>query len=358
MDFALAIDRNNALAKIDNPQLCVLTFSQKLQSQIFAMILIVTDQHDKHADVVCKKFSSNKFPYFRLNLDVTSLQQTLLTFNGKEWLISQDNTQISSQEVQSIWVRRPFVEIMLDEKTDDIGFKIWHGEWNKTLLGLYKSLKDAKWLNSLAKSYQAENKYLQLDIASEIGFKVPPYIVSNKKLDIINFSEEHKSVVLKPQNQEFYRDPSDNSFKGMYVNKISAQDLVDFAQEGENPIFVQSYIEKEYEVRYTVVSQNHHVCRIDSQKSSRANIDWRRYDVPNTPHYPIDPPQEIKNKVDTLMSTLGLNFGALDFIVSPSGEWYFLEINTMGQWLWIEDLTGMDISGSIVDFFTPKRQKQ
>lgn len=321
------------------------------------MILVLTDQHDKHADIVCKKFDLNNFSYFRLNLDVASLQQTSVTFNGGEWLICQNKKQISSHEIYSIWTRRPFVEVMLDEETDDIGFKIWRGEWNKTLLGLYKSLKSKKWLNPLAKSYQAENKYLQLDIASEIGFLIPPYIVSNKKSDIVNFSKLYDSVVLKPQNQEFYRDPSDKSFKGMYVNKISIQDLEEFAHEGENPVFVQAYIEKQYEVRYTVVGQDHHVCRIDSQKSSRANIDWRRYDVPHTPHYSLDPPQNIKNKVSALMNSLGLNFGALDFIVSPSDDWYFLEVNTMGQWLWIEDLTGLDISGSIVDFFQPLTRK-
>ena len=47
------------------------------------------------------------------------------------------------------------------------------------------------------------------------------------------------------------------------------------------------------------------------------------------------------------MSEFNLNYGALDFIVTPNDEWYFLELNSMGQFLWIEDLTGLDISKSI-----------
>lgn len=103
-----------------------------------------------------------------------------------------------------------------------------------------------------------------------------------------------------------------------------------------------------------MVANDHHACRIESQKSKRANVDWRRYDIPNTPHYPFTPPSEIKNKVNHLMNSFGLYFGAIDFIVSPTNEWYFLEINTMGQWLWIEDLTGLNISNSIVNFFNSK----
>jgi len=143
------------------------------------MILVLTDQHDKHADSVCRKFELRDLCYFRLNLDVASLQQTSITFTGSVWRIKQRNEEIFSTGITSVWARRPFVEVMLDEETDDIGFKIWRGEWNKTLLGLYKSLKEVKWLNPLAKSYQAENKYMQLDAAIEVGFLVPDFMVSN-----------------------------------------------------------------------------------------------------------------------------------------------------------------------------------
>lgn len=49
------------------------------------------------------------------------------------------------------------------------------------------------------------------------------------------------------------------------------------------------------------------------------------------------------------MNNLGLRFGALDFLVRPSGEWVFLEINPNGQWAWIEDKTGLPIAAAIAD---------
>ncbi len=316
------------------------------------MLLIVADKHDKHSDIVCRKLEEKNIDFFRLNLDTESLKNTVVSYT-KHWEIEQNNTIILQKEITSIWVRRPFVELTLEEAdSTDAGFKIWRGEWNKTLLGLYNSLKSVYTLNSLSKSYQAENKYLQIENALSVGFIVPEYIVSNNKDELINFVNTHVEVVMKPMNQEFYRDDRDNLYKGLYVNKITIDDLQNFNNNGENPIFLQKYIEKSYEVRYTVVGDNHHVCKIDSQKSNIANIDWRRYDIPNTPHYPISPPIKIKNMITKFMKNFDLSFGALDFIVTPNGDWIFLEINTMGQWLWIEELTGLDISGSIVEMFS------
>ena len=37
-----------------------------------------------------------------------------------------------------------------------------------------------------------------------------------------------------------------------------------------------------------------------------------------------------------LMRELGLVFGCIDLIVTPEGEHVFLEINEMGQFLWVE----------------------
>lgn len=319
------------------------------------MILILSDQYDKHADLVCRKFERNGLQFFRFNLDTDSLRSSKVTFNGKHWDIYQGSDKIRSSKISSVWVRRPFVEVSLEEENiSDASFKIWRGEWNKTLLGLYNSLKSLQWLNPLAKAYQAENKYLQMEVAKKIGFLMPNFIVSNDKAKLMEFVDSCDSAVLKPMNQEFYMDASDGKFKGLYVNKVTKADLENFSTEGENPVFLQSYVNKLYEVRYTVVGNDHHVCRIESQKSKQANVDWRRYDIPNTPHYPFTPPLEVKNKVSILMETLGLYFGAIDFIVTPENEWCFLEINTMGQWLWIEDLTGLDISGSIVKFFNLK----
>jgi glutathione synthase/RimK-type ligase-like ATP-grasp enzyme len=49
----------------------------------------------------------------------------------------------------------------------------------------------------------------------------------------------------------------------------------------------------------------------------------------------------------SFMQRMGLNFGCFDFIVTPDNRYVFLECNPNGQWLWIEQETGMKISEAI-----------
>ena len=316
-----------------------------------SVILIFSDAFDKHADLVCLKLDKLGAGYFRFNLDVDSLKNSYVLFEGNFWKIRQYNKTIKSNEITKAWARRTFVEMTLEETgINDAGFKIWKGEWNKTLIGIYCSLRKITWLNKISNVYQAENKYLQMEVAKCVGLNMPDLIVSNDKSELIKFASNGE-VVLKLMNQDFY-EVGKGDYQGIYVNKINASDLSEFSESNENPIVVQKYVDKKYEVRYTYLNGKHLACRIESQMSEVSKIDWRRYDIANTPHYKLAPPCDIVEKVNDLMRQLDLEYGALDFIVAKNGEWYFLEINTMGQWLWIEDLTELPISDEIVCFLT------
>jgi len=310
------------------------------------MILIISDRNDVHTIKVESFLKREAIQYVRFNIDVESLKATIIRFHGFEWNIDCPTGSFSTNEITVIWNRRTYVELLLDEiDNNDAGFKIWKGEWNKTLLGIYASLESKKWLNFYRDSYYAENKYRQYNVAEQIGFKTPSFVCSNDKSFLQDFYNNKEEKVLKFMSQDFYK--IDNEYKGLYVNKIEKDGLDLFQENGENPIILQDYISKKFEVRYTVVGKEHFVCKIDSQASKVANIDWRRYDLANTPHEIINPPKEIEKGVINFMKEFKLNFGALDFVVSKSDEWYFLELNSMGQFLWIEDLTGLEISHSI-----------
>ena len=312
------------------------------------MVLILTDCFDVHADIVVEELEKENIPFFRFDLDVESLKKVYISFENSIWKIKTKDNEISSKQITCVWCRRPFVELSLQEQRyTDIDFKIWKNEWNKTLLGLYNSLKQIPWLNPLRKAYKGENKYYQMDIAKEVGLKMPQTLISNDKRMIEKFAIKHKKNLFKLMSQEIY-DLGNDDFKGLYTNVIRLKDIEKFNETEENPIVLQEYIDKKYEVRYTIVGKEHFVCCIESQQSEKAKEDWRRYDIANTPHRRIEAPKEIQTKVSNMLKLLDLEYGALDFIITPEDEWVFLEINCMGQWLWIEELTGMSISKAIV----------
>jgi len=317
------------------------------------MILILSDRNDAHANYVIEKIKLEKLPYSRFNLDVESLKETSVTYENNEWRIVQRGTTISLPEIKCVWSRRTFVELLLDEEYDQTAdFKLWKNEWNKTLLGIYSSIRSLPWLNPWRESYKAENKYLQMELALKHKLQIPQTIVTNEKAVALEFVRKHKYVALKLMHQDFYKQGTE--YKGLYVNKLTVQDFEKFSIAGENPIVLQKYIEKHFEVRYTVVGSEHFACKIESQRSVQTTVDWRRYDIPNTPHAAIIPPPEVVSSVNALMADLQIEYGALDFIVDNSGNWVFLEVNSMGQFLWIEDLTGLPITKAIIRWMKDK----
>jgi D-alanine-D-alanine ligase-like ATP-grasp enzyme len=46
---------------------------------------------------------------------------------------------------------------------------------------------------------------------------------------------------------------------------------------------------------------------------------------------PYQLPKELEAKIDVLMQKLQLNTGSLDFMVTEDNQFYFLEVNPVGQ---------------------------
>lgn len=311
--------------------------------------LVVCDRHDVHADLVISKIEGLGRRTFRLDVDEESLKETEISFYSNGFVVSRGGQSVESSQIESHYFRKSHVELPLEQvNMVDVGQKIWRGEWNKAIHGIIYFLRDIRALIRPRQAFYAENKFMQMDVARRAGFLVPESIISNDSAELNIFCQAFNDVALKMMHQDMYL-CEDGIVRGLYVNKIGGR-ISEFEASGENPIFLQKYVEKMYEVRYTVVGRKHFVCKIDSQKSAQASEDWRRYDLPNTPHSVIVPPDEVRIRVSSYMETLGLFYGALDFIVTPAGDWYFLEINPMGQWLWIEDLTGMPVSDAIASW--------
>jgi glutathione synthase/RimK-type ligase-like ATP-grasp enzyme len=311
------------------------------------MILILTDASDVHADRVVDALIRAEAPVFRLNLDVGSLRSTVLTIGKEEWTLKTSAGVVSTRQIRCVWCRRPTVSLTVEEEEDrSHGFRLWRSEWNRVLFGFYNALSDVFWMNNLRTATLADNKFYQMRVARSCNFNVPETITSNDKNILVKFAKDHDDIALKFMSQEMYRS-HDGVGLGLYVNKITDNDLVSFQDIGENPITLQHYIEKDFEVRYTFIDGVHLVCKIESQLSDRARVDWRRYDVKRTPHSQLTPPKKVEQQVNKFMQRLSLAFGALDFIVDRDQNWWFLEVNTAGQWLWIEDLSALPISDTI-----------
>jgi glutathione synthase/RimK-type ligase-like ATP-grasp enzyme len=137
-----------------------------------------------------------------------------------------------------------------------------------------------------------------------------------------------------------------------YTHTVRRRDLANYQAVRFAPMIVQEQIPKRLELRITVVGTRVFAAEIHSQASRLTRDDWRREcngDLCFSYYAPHALPAAIEALCIRLVQTLRLCFGAIDMIVTPDGEYIFLEINPNGQWNWIQDLTGLPIAEAIAE---------
>ena len=89
--------------------------------------------------------------------------------------------------------------------------------------------------------------------------------------------------------------------------------------------------------------------KILSQQTKSGKTDWRcSYDELQIENW--DVPDSLSKLCYNLLQKLGLVFGCFDFIVTPENEWIFLEVNQMGQFLFVENRTKFPLLDAFTEF--------
>ena len=82
-----------------------------------------------------------------------------------------------SSRIQSVWYRRPG-EFVLSDKLEAVEDKWLRLECQHLFRGVWGSLR-ARWVSNPAAIRQASLKPLQLQLATELGFDVPRFTITN-----------------------------------------------------------------------------------------------------------------------------------------------------------------------------------
>jgi glutathione synthase/RimK-type ligase-like ATP-grasp enzyme len=134
----------------------------------------------------------------------------------------------------------------------------------------------------------------------------------------------------------------------VYTSIVKEEDLQDAESLRYCPIVFQEQIPKQQELRVVYVNGNVFVGALNADVYAAA-IDWRKpgVEVGAWQHHQL--PDEVVSRLKAFMEKFGLLFGALDFIVTPSGEYVFLEINPLGEWGMLEKDLNLPIASAIAD---------
>lgn len=317
------------------------------------MILVFTNKEDSHPTRVIRYLNNWSVPVFRLNTECLLTDYEFhwwCNAQGADFHIKniKNGLEMYGHEVMAVWDRRPLVpnELFISHEEEEVN-KYNLDEAHEFLSFLRYYLKDVFSIGSIVEDRPASSKMLQLDVAQRLGMQIPDTCFANRKEPIANFAGRYGSLSLKAigDSSVFLGGEEEYVF---YSQKAKAMDVVAQPEEAfsQTACFVQEYIEKAYELRLTVIGEDVVACKIDSQAQTDATgkVDWRQGYEHDLKHEIVEVPDNIKVFCRLFLKEMKLHFGCFDFIVTPNGDYVFLECNPNGQWLWIELLTGYDIS--------------
>lgn len=309
-------------------------------------ILLITNKWDFTTDFVVRRLKEAEADFYRLNTEeIGKSCFATFDFDNKQFhLYDKELKQwYDLHEFTSVYFRRPELpNIDMKDLSQEEQFFI-RAEHHQFLEGLYKILDKSYWISPIDSIKRAENKIYQLLLAKEIGFDIPHSLITNRVSDFNGFRDRiTNECVIKPIRSGQIGWPE--THKVVFTSKLEHVPVD--AEIKICPSFLQERIEKECDIRFTIVGRNTFAVAIDSQTNPETQTDWRRGEN-LLPHKLIELPEQIVEKCFSMLSALNLQYGAFDFVLDKEGNYYFLEVNPNGQWAWIECQTGCNISGAI-----------
>lgn len=252
---------------------------------------------------------------------------------------------VELEDVHAVWYRSPEAYKMPDElSVPEQQHALLEAKYG--LGGVLSSLP-AFWVNHPARMADAAYKPVQLIRAHECGLTVPDTFITNEADMVRRFAAEGRTITKLLGSNTI---SEEGTRKLSWTRVLDADDLADLRGVEVTTHLVQRWVPKSFEVRVIAMGEHLTAAAIHAGNAT-SYVDWRS-DYDALTYDLIDPPTEVTEGIHALMRAFGLVYGALDFVVTPEGDWVFLEINPAGQYGWIESYTGAQLTGVLADLLT------
>ncbi|HVG60959.1 MAG TPA: MvdD family ATP-grasp ribosomal peptide maturase [Hyalangium sp.] len=313
-------------------------------------VLIVTHSSDNRAPVsVAHAVEALGERVYRFDTDLfpTDLRLSLDERGGGR--LSGPAGVLELAEVTSVWYRRSATGARIPQDVDP-RLRFPSVEESRRVVSGMLAARRVFQLDSLERVRRAEHKPLQLELAHELGLEVPRTLTTNDANAVRAFAERSPDGVVTKMMSSFAVHDEQGREQVVFTTPLEPEDLEDLEGLELCPMTFQERIPKALELRVTVVGDRVMAASIDSQARPGARHDWRREGLALIDAWqPYTLPEPVSERVLRLMDALGLNYGALDFIVTPQGRHVFLEVNPAGEFMWLMQYPGLPIAEALAD---------
>lgn len=301
------------------------------------MILVVSYPGDDHTERVVARLEAAGREV--VTVDLADFPRTSLALGyggpgtGTAWRAGAHDLR----GARAGWWRRvrPFVP---DDAVGDPEHRAFVvSETGQAVLGLLDALP-CTWVNPPGRDEAAHRKTLQWAVAAEVGLELPRTLVTNDPAEARAFVGELglDRVVFKAflASSEAWRET-----RLVRAAELAQLDAVRYA-----PVIFQELVHGP-DLRVTVVGDEVLAAEIDATASSYP-VDMRMV-VGESTVRAVELPDGVVAALRALLDRLGLRYGAVDLRRTPEGRYVFFEVNPAGQWLFVEERTGLPITDRV-----------
>lgn len=200
---------------------------------------------------------------------------------------------------------------------------------------LFAALSEKTWLPEYAALQQSKNKLLVLRLAQQHGLSTPRSQVLTTKAQLRKFYAENGGrLITKPIDFcGYYLDHGDAYTA--YTTRVDAALMGDLP-DAFYPTLFQQQVEAAYELRVFYLDGACYATAIlaGQQQAGDHYVDVKLvYTSPQTHIVPYQLPVAVQARIDRFMRAARLRTGSLDLIKTRAGDYVFLEVNPVGQYL-------------------------
>jgi glutathione synthase/RimK-type ligase-like ATP-grasp enzyme len=237
---------------------------------------------------------------------------------------------------RSSWRRLNPRQIVPQDIDQPEHIRLINADSHATVLGLFLNEFAGIWINDVTATRAAENKLVQLQAAAIAGLAVPRTLVSNDPAAIRAFCRALDGEVI-------VKAVRGTSGFHLFTRQVTEEHLASDDCLRLSPAIYQEKIKGQTHLRLHCFGEDFLVAHIHS-----AGLDWREnIDVPFVA-FEID--AQLKRQVRGCLDRLGLRMGIVDLKLTEAGTPVWLEVNPQGQYLFTEQLTGLDLTGRMAAF--------
>ena len=301
-------------------------------------ILILSYFADLHDDALVRVLKSRSIDHFRCAFMEAKGRSFECCISGGRWEIEADGNVFNSENVSKIWIRSLAPVHLHDNDPHQYIANIESANaFNEFLCSLPQNIFFTKPIEAM----RAKSKARQAVIASKIGLKIPSTSVF--------FTTKVKRKVSPQVLKSTIGGAWTKGGKSKYaVPTTRVSDLIDRPSN----VFglLQEEIQAEADIRLFLLGRSITAIRIWSKDQREKSPDYRFHSATTLRAEVFELPINLIEKLVELSRQLEVEVSAIDLLQGMDGEFYFLEANVMGNWIWYENLSGSKITQKIADF--------